>query len=96
MPPVVCLNKRAVFWVVVFFLFQNVQEGKQGKGWKTAGKQFLPWEKGIGAIQEGSKFACKNLPTHSPNRLDVREKSFTQEVVRPWHCCLEALWMPHP
>ena len=29
-------------------------------------------------------------------RLDVRRKFFTQRAVRPWHSCLEKLWVPHP
>ena len=29
-------------------------------------------------------------------RSDVRKKFFTQKVVRPWHCCPEGVWMPHP
>jgi len=27
--------------------------------------------------------------------LDVRQKSFTQKAVRPWHSCPEKLWVPH-
>ena len=28
--------------------------------------------------------------------LDVRRKFFIQRVERPWHCCPEKLWVPHP
>jgi len=29
-------------------------------------------------------------------RSNVRRKLFTQRAVRPWHCCPEKLWVPHP
>jgi len=29
-------------------------------------------------------------------RLGLRRKFLTQRAVRPWHCCTEKLWVPHP
>lgn len=73
-----------------------MQEGKQGRAGKQLGNSSFHGKRGLVQFRKVANLLVKAYPTHSLNRLDVREKSFTQEVVRPWHCCLEALWMPHP
>lgn len=82
--------------LLFFFSFRMCKKGSKGRAGKQLGNSSFHGKRGLVQFRKVANLLVKAYPTHSLNRLDVREKSFTQEVVRPWHCCLEALWMPHP
>ena len=63
---------------------RGLQHPSYGERWRELGLFSLE--------KQGNGFKLKQRRF----RLEVRNKFFTQRAVRPWHCCPEKLWVPHP